>query len=584
MNEKTVAPGTTDDIPAFERDLFGGGVPVSGIGGGGIGGKANGLVSAVSILERAFPDGEFRGIRISVPSLVVIGTDVFDRFIAANGLAETLATDLSDERIAAAFQSADFPAVLVGDLRGLAEKAKTPLAVRSSSLLEDATREPFAGVYATKMVPNNQPDAGARFKKLVEAIKLVWASTYFEEARAYRRMTGRDEDSEKMAVIVQEVVGRRHQDRFYPTISGVARSWNYYPSGSARPEEGVVDLALGLGKTIVDGANAWSYSPAHPKADPPMTISDMLKQTQTEFWSVNMGRPPEYDPIRETEYLEKAGIADAEMDASLDFVASTYVAANDRIMPGIGRPGPRILNFSPILRMGDVPLNDLVRELLERCAEDLGTGVEIEFAVALDPLRRDPPRFGFVQVRPILVSTEDVTVTDEELDAENALVGSERVLGHGEVADLVDVVWVRPDTFAKEATPKIAREIAELNLALRAEGRKAILVTFGRLGSRDPWLGVPVNWDEISQAKAIVEATLPDMDVDLSQGSHFFHNMTSLRISFFSVHHAGPRAIRWGLAQAAETIRDLEYVRWSRLDRPARVLVDGRRGRGVILL
>jgi len=584
MNEETVAPGTTDDIPAFERDLFGGGVPVSGIGAGGIGGKANGLVSAVSILERAFPDGEFRGIRISIPSLAVIGTDVFDRFVAANGLAETLATDLSDERIAAAFQSGDFPAVLVGDLRGLAEMAKTPLAVRSSSLLEDATREPFAGVYATKMVPNNQPDAGTRFKKLVEAIKLVWASTYFEEARAYRRMTGRDEDSEKMAVIVQEVVGLRHQDRFYPTISGVARSWNYYPSGSARPEEGVVDLALGLGKTIVDGGNAWSYSPAHPRADPPMTISDMLKQTQTEFWAVNMGRPPEYDPIRETEYLEKAGIADAEMDASLDFVASTYMAANDRIMPGIGRPGPRILNFAPILRMGDVPLNDLVRELLERCAEDLGTGVEIEFAVALDPLRRDPPRFGFVQVRPILVSTEDVTVTDEELDAENALVGSERVLGHGEVADLVDVVWVRPDTFAKEATPKIAREIAELNLALRAEGRKAILVTFGRLGSRDPWLGVPVNWDEISQAKAIVEATLPDMDVDLSQGSHFFHNMTSLRISFFSVHHAGPRAIRWGLAQAAETIRDLEYVRWSRLDRPARVLVDGRRGRGVILL
>jgi phosphoenolpyruvate synthase/pyruvate phosphate dikinase len=288
-----------------------------------VGGKAHGLVRAAGALESSLPGGTFRGITVNVPSLVVLATDVFDAFLRRNDLEEATSGALADNRIASAFQRADFPSELVGDLRGLIEKVNSPLAVRSSSLLEDALHEPFAGVYGTKMIPNNQPDPSARFKLLIDAVKFVYASTFFREARGYRSLAGRDRTEEKMAVIIQEVVGQRLCDRFYPTISGVARSLNYYPVPPARPEQGVVELALGLGKTIVDGSPCWTCSPAHPNAAPPYTLSDLPKLTRTEFWAVNMGRQPAFDPLTEEEYLVRAGLREAELDGSLFPVAST---------------------------------------------------------------------------------------------------------------------------------------------------------------------------------------------------------------------------------------------------------------------
>jgi len=544
-------PMTVDEVQPFSRSLLGEPASISAIGTGWLGGKATGLVQGSRILAESFPDGTWDGIEVSVPRLVVLATDVFDRFMAQADLAEAAASEEDDERIAHAFQRADFPFDLVGDLRAIVETVRTPLAVRSSSLLEDATHEPFAGIYATKMIPNNQSDASTRFTKLIEAIKLVYASTYFRDARGYRERTGRDLTEEKMAVVIQEVVGVGHGERFYPTISGVARSWNYYPVGKARPDEGVIDLALGLGKTIVDGEAAWSLSPAHPKADPPFTIP-------------------------------QAGLAEAELDGSLDFVASTYVPESDRIVMGIGRKGPRVLNFAPVTRMDDVPLVPLVAKLVDACERGLGVEVEIDFALTLDPLRRDPPRLGFLQVRPIVVSREEVDLSEEELREGSAVVASTRVMGHGRLDTLTDVVYIVPETFGKEMNARIAQEIGEINRGLAAEGRDYALFTFGRLGSSDPWLGVPVDWGQISHARVVVEATTPEFDVELSQGAHFFHNMTSLGIFYFTVPHHGPFPIRWDWLAEQEVVLETEHVRHVRASAPLRVRVDGRRGLGVI--
>ena len=568
------------ELPPFSRSEFLTDSSISAIGTGGIGGKAAGLVAASRVLRTAFPEGSYESIAVRIPRLAVIGTDVFGLFIERNGLTPLAESDESDERIALAFQQADFPVQFVGDLRALVETAKTPLAVRSSSLLEDATNEPFAGIYETKMIPNNQPDPSVRFAKLLEAIKFVYASTWFSGAQGYREMAGRHWSEEKMAVVVQEVVGRRLTNRYYPTVAGVARSWNYYPTGRAKPEEGVIDLALGLGKTIVDGETSWTYSPAHPNLNPPVTTSDLLKYSQTRFWAVNLGKPPAFDPVKETEFLVQCDLADADLDGTLVKVASTYSPESDRIVMGIGRPGPRVLDFAPIIRMDDIPLTGLVRTLLTSCEKELNTEVEIEFALDIDPLRRDPPTFGFLQVRPIVVSREQVDLTEAELGG--GIVSATRVMGHGRIDTVQDVIYIRPDVFSKEFNTRIAAEIASLNTPLAEAGRDYMLVTFGRLGSSDPWLGVPVNWGQISRARVIVEATTPDFDVELSQGAHFFHNMTSLGIFYFTVPHSSRYPIDWEWLDRQPVVAETEHVRHVRPDKPLRVRVDGRKSLGTI--
>lgn len=501
-----------------------------------------------------------------------------------NDLYDTGLSNIPDDRIAHAFQNAELPVELLGDLRTLISKVHSPLAIRSSSLLEDAIYEPFAGVYVTKMIPNNQPDTDTRFQKLVEAIKFVYSSVFFKDAKSYIGATKQSIENEKMAVIIQEVVGKRHWDRFYPHISGVARSYNFYPTGHANPEDGVVDLALGLGKTIVDGDRSWTYSPAFPKAVPPYnSIGDLLKETQTEFWTINMGRPPEYDPIKETEYMMKGNLKDAELDGTLDFLASTYVPDRDRISPGIGAKGPRLLNFAPILVNTQIPLNNLIKTLLKLCEDAVGTAVEIEFAITLDNRTGLPARFGFLQVRPMVVSDEKVDVSMDELIGDNILAASENVLGNGIIDGIQDVVYVKPESFSAQNSPHIAMELENLNRKFISSGNPYLLIGFGRWGSSDPWLGINVNWGQISGAKVIVEATLPDMNVELSQGSHFFHNITSLKISYFSVHHEGKYKIKWGWLDRQNVVTEMNYVKHVKLESPLKIKVDGRSGRGVIL-
>jgi hypothetical protein len=576
------------DVPLFDRNFFRSNECVTRIGEGELGGKARGLVLTRDLLESRFDASGFPGAEVHVPKMVVVGTDVFDAFLERNQLKQTALSDLADDRMAEAFLRAEFPTEVLGDLRALVDEAHTPLAVRSSSLLEDALFRPFAGVYETKMVPNNQPDADTRFVKLLEAIKFVYASTFFGSAKAYLLATERTSADEKMAVIIQEVVGERHGERFYPDLAGVGRSYNFFPSKGVAPRDGVVNLALGLGKTIVDGGTSWIYSPARPKAPAPFgSTREILRSTQLDFWAVNMGKPPSYDPAAETEYLLKADLSAADYDGTLAAVASTYDARRDRLVPGTGVDGPRVVDFAPLLSHSDVPLNSLIRELLTIGEQALEEAVEIEFAARLPRKGSPGMRFGFLQLRPMLVSGEEVEVGDDELARPDLLLASDRAMGNGTPEAIADVVYVKPGPFESRLTPKIATDVERMNRPLLAEKRPYLLLGFGRWGSSDPWLGIPVNWGQIAGARVIVESTLPGMNVEPSQGAHFFHNLISFQVCYLCVSHeegagSARRSIDWEWLESQPGIDETDHVRHVRLEQPLRIKVDGRSGRGAV--
>jgi hypothetical protein len=553
------------------------------IGTGEIGGKAQGLAQFEHILRDKFDKDACPAIKVDIPWFWVITTNWFDVFMEENRLYDVALSDTRDRHMANAFQRAELPAELADALKNVISEVHVPLAVRSSSLLEDALQEPFAGVYATKMVPNNQFSVEARLRTLLEAIKLVYASTFSRDAKSYRQAMGRSHREEKMAIMVQEVVGLRRGDRFYPNVSGVARSRNFYSLGYTQPENGVVSLALGLGKTIVDGGRTWTYCPAYPKVKPPFgSMKELLTQTQTQYWSVNMGKPPTYDPIQETEYLIEGDLGHAEKDGVLRQVASTYDPQNDRLALGTGKQGPRVLNFAPLLELDEIPLNDLVRNLLTACETELGNPVEIEFAVNFDESAPNSAQFGFLQVRPMFVSDDRVEIKEEELRGDHVVVASDQVLGNGQLDCIKDIVYVKPDAFSAKDSWLIAAELDEMNRQLLEAGRPYLLVVLGRLGTADPWLGIPVKWGQVSGAKVVVEASSSDMSVDMSQGSHFFHNVTCLRILYFSTDKTGQYPVNWGWLERRNVDRELQFVRHVTLNEPLHVKVDGRCGRGVI--
>lgn len=552
------------------------------LGSGELGGKAAGLVFFNAMLAAEYEPQRFPEIETGVPPFAVVLTDFFDEFVAESGLDPTALESRSDALIATAFQEVELPEPLVSGIRELVEITDRPLAVRSSSLMEDAIFRPFAGVYETKMIPNNEPDPADRLRRIVQAVKLIYASTFFRAARDYIRAAGKTVLEEKMAVVLQEVVGARHGERFYPVLSGVARSYNFYPTCGAKREEGVASLALGLGKQIVDGGASWTFSPARPKAPPPYgTIGELLKNTQLDFWCVNMAPPVAENPIAEGEHLVRAGLSAAEQDGILELVASTYDPRSDRLVPGTGRPGPRVLSFAPILAHDQLPLNAIVRALLAICEAAAGNPVEIEFALA-PASGPTPPRLGLLQVRPMFVSHDVVEIKDEELTHPHLVVASTHAMGNGRVEELRDVVFVKPQTFEAKHTRAIASEIDAVNRALTDRGRPYLLVGFGRWGSSDPWLGIPVDWGQISGAKVIVEATLPSMNVEPSQGAHFFHNILGNGVAYLSAHHAAPRCIDWAWLEAQAVVTETEFVRHAALEAPLDVRVDGRSGRGGI--
>lgn len=554
------------------------------IGSGEIGGKANGMISVYKILRRQFASEETPEIIVDIPHFIVIKTEFFDRFMKDNDLYERASSQANDDRLLYYFNKASLPSDLIGKLRLIVETTTTPLAVRSSSIQEDRLDSPFAGVYATKMLPNNDTSTEERLKKLVEAIKLVYASTFFSHAKLYSKAIGQNIADEKMAVIIQEVVGTRHNNNFYPNISGVARSYNYYPYGQSKPEEGVVNLALGLGKTIVDGSFVWSYSPDYPTANPPLaSVSEFLQQTQKSFWAIEMGRPSVHNPVGETEYMSHLNLEDAEYDDTLRHVASTYNPSQDRINIGTGSKGPRIITFGPILLTNVIPLNDTIKKLLSACEEATGSHVEIEFAMTFDARHKEIPRLGVVQVREMCVAGTTVTVSDEEKSSENLLIACSNTLGNGETDDIYDIMFVNPKTFDFKDSVKIAAEIATLNKKMLDENRRYLLVGFGRWGSSESWLGIPVNWSAISGARAIVELTDENKMIDLSQGSHFFHNVANLHIFYYSLNKEESLALDWSWMQQQKCVEQTEFVKVIQIESPLRLKVDGQKREGIIL-
>jgi hypothetical protein len=576
-------PHTAAELPPFDRRFFEGPEHFTAIGGGGIGGKAAGLLAAREVLDGRPESLRFARLGLAVPTLTVIGTDVYDHFVERNGLRRLADSGAEDGEVARAFQRGELPPEIAGDLWGLVRSVRTPLAVRSSSLLEDAHDHPFAGVYGTKMIPNNAFDGETRFRRLIEAIKFVWASTMFPGARQAVRAAGRTPDREKMAVIIQEIVGRRHRDRFYPDVSGVGRSMNFYPSAGARREEGVAHLALGLGKTIVDGGRTWTLSPAQPRAVPPFNSLDhMMVETQTRFWAVHMGPPSEYDPTAEAEYLVECELSMAESDGTLARVASTYDVRSDRLTLGLGAEGPRVLTFAPLLQLGEWPFSEAVDGLLRLFERRVGAPVEIEFAMTFPEPPGQPARLGLLQVRPMVLPSESVEVTDAMLADPRAVVASGRVIGNGSSGALHDVLFVRRDRFERKHTRAVAEEIERFNHALVEAGRPYALVGFGRWGSSDPWLGIPVRWPQIAGVRVVVEAAMPDLDVEMSQGAHFFHNLIGFRVACFSIPSFGGARIDWDWLERLPRRAEGEWVCHAESREPLVARVDGRTGRGVL--
>ncbi len=575
--------GSENSLPRFDRAFFGSGNRLSRIGNGEIGGKARGLYAAEQILGKLEAGDTQAAIEIGIPRTAVLTTEAFDRFMERNGLDPDDLACQRDDRIVHAFLNADFPVEFVGDVRALVEETHLPLAVRSSSLLEDALNHPFAGVYGTKMLPNNQPDPGERFRKLILAIKFVYASTYFQAARDYGRTIAGSRQPEKMAVILQEVVGARQDQRFYPHLSGVCKSYNYYPTTGQRPRDGIVSLALGLGKSIVDGGVCWSYSPARPKAPPPFaSVADRMKNSQVKFWAVNMGKALQYDPTTEIEYLVQPGLTEADYDGTLRYLASTYDPRSDRLSPGTGFPGPRVLDFAPLLQLNELPLNQVLHHLMKTFETEMKAPVEIEFAVTIEGDTPRRARLGFLQVRHMAIADQVVDISDHDMSGPEVLASSDTVMGNGSDSSIRDVVYIPPDRFDRAASRQIASEIETLNRALIDAGKPYLLIGFGRWGSSDPWLGIPVQWGQISGARGIVEATLAEFSVEPSQGSHFFHNLSSFGVTYFMIHHAMAPGIDWGWLNAQEVVAETDHVLHIRLPEALAIRVDGRSARGLI--
>ncbi len=559
----------------FSRNFLDPATPLRRIGQGELGGKAGGLARIRGMLKSKLDMTRFPGISLDIPPLLVVCTDVFDAFMKHNDLYKVVDSDLPDDRIERAFQRAELPFEILGDLRSVVTQVHTPLAIRSSSLLEDAQYEPFAGIYATKMIPNNLQDADGCFRQLTEAIKFVYASTYSRMARQYRKATGHKDDQEKMAVIIQELVGKLNHTRFYPELSGVARSFDYYPMGDSKPEEGVISLALGLGKTIVDGGICWSCSPSRPKVQPPYgSVEDLLKRTQTEFWAVNMGELREYNPIQETEYMLLENLTTADRDDSLRYLASTYSPLSGRLSIGTGFPGPRALTFAPILVLEEIPLAELVSELLNICQTSLGTPVEIEFTMTFNP-----HRFGFLQVRAMAPLSGETSIEEKELKGDNILVATDHALGNGHIDTILDVVYTKPENFDLKYTKAIVPELEHFNGRLLDDNRPYLLIALGRLGTTDPWLGIPINWGKISGAKVVIETTQENVRVELSQGSHYFQNIISMGVKYFTLPISSQYKIDWEWLKMQEVIEETQFLRHVRLSRPLDIKVDGRTSR-----
>jgi hypothetical protein len=562
-------------VADFDRGHSDGDAGLVRIGGGSLGGKARGLAFARRLLAESHLARRFSGLRVDVPACVVLGTDVFDEFLDANGLRDAAVNGDDDAELERRFLAGRFPAGAREDLRAFLESARHPLAVRSSSLLEDSHYQPFTGVYATYMLPNAASDVDQRLARLLRAVQRVWASTFGSHAKACLAATPYRLEEEKMAVIVQRLVGAPRGPRFYPDFAGVARSHNFYAAPPLLPEDGIVAVALGLGRTVVEGGNCLRFSPRHPRHLPSFSsVEDVLRNSQREFWALALDHEPRAHDDAETRY----DLAAAEADGTLHALGSTYSHENRAVYDGLARPGARLVSFAPILKHGAFPLPEVVRALLDLVQEGVAAPVELEFAV---DLRRG--EFGFLQMRPLANAPAEPGQALEGLPDEALVCRSTQALGQGRREALHDVLVIDAGRFERGQSVEVAQELAQANARLVADGVPYLLIGVGRWGSRDPWLGIPVTWDQISGARAIVEAGFRDLRVTPSQGSHFFQNLTSFNVAYLTVNpDLGEGFVDWDWLRAQPARHEGRALRQLRFERPLVVQVDGRRGLGLV--
>lgn len=571
-------------VAVFKRDRFDRYSNFARIGDGSLGGKGRGLAFIDNMVKRHAEFEEFDNARVAIPKTVVLCTDVFDEFMDSNGLYQIALSDVEDDVILKYFLKAKLPDRLVEDFFTFFDAVKSPIAIRSSSLLEDSHYQPFAGIYSTYMIPYLD-DKYEMLRMLSDAIKGVYASVYYRDSKAYMQATSNVIDQEKMAVILQEVVGNQYGDRYYPSISGVARSLNYYPLGEEKAEEGTVNIALGLGKYIVDGGMTLRFSPYHPnKVLQTSELDIALKETQTRFYALDLKNAGHDFSIDDGFNLLKLHVKDAETDGSLQYIASTYDPYDQIIRDGIYPGGRKVITFANILQHDVFPLAEILQLVLQYGQNEMRRPVEIEFAATLNKEKDKAGTFYLLQIRPIVdckeMLDEDLTLVEDEA----TVLRSNNALGHGIMNDIQDIVYVKTDNYSASNNQLIAYEIEKLNKEFLDKGRNYILVGPGRWGSSDTWLGIPVKWPHISAARVIVEAGLTNYRVDPSQGTHFFQNLTSFGVGYFTINaFMNDGVYNQEFLNSHEPVTETKFLRHVHFDKPLVVKIDGKKNIGLVM-
>jgi CheY-like chemotaxis protein len=573
-------------IADFSKGTFDPDTSFARIGGGSLGGKARGLGFVSTLINDYNVRDRFEGVQIFVPPAVVVGTEVFDQFVDENNLKEFAVRCPDDREITRRFlEASKFPEDVLADLAAFLDVVRTPLAVRSSSLMEDSQYHPFAGVYETYMLPNANANPLVRLNELLNSIKRVYASTFYQGTKNYFRVTSYRLEEEKMAVIVQKMVGLQHDGRFYPDFAGVAKAHNFYPIPPQKAADGIASVALGLGKMVVDGGNAVRFSPKYPTDLIQFySVEETVNSTQRQFYALQMDAPTDFGTETHDLLLVLHDLDVAERDGTLRYLGSTYSPENDVIQDGLARPGIRLVTFHPVLRNRLFPLPQILELILDMGTWGMGTPVEVEFAVTMTAQQGRPKEFAVLQMRPLVIHREPEALSIDLPDRSRLLCESTMVLGNGLIEDIRDIVFVDYHTFNRAHSREVAQEISQLNRRLIDEHRPYLLIGLGRWGSLDPWLGIPVAWNDIAGARAIVETGFKELAVAPSQGTHFFQNITSFMVGYFTVSTHSPQGfLDWDWLLRQPPLEAMTWTRLVRFERPLVIKINGHLNRGVIL-
>jgi CheY-like chemotaxis protein len=566
----------------FEESAFIDDTNVVSMAGGSLGGKGRGL-AFINTLIHSFEIGRLlEGINIKTPVTAIIGTDEFDLFMDRNHLWERLKEEHSFKDLQRMFVNGSLSYTLEKKLKILIKQITKPIAVRSSSLFEDSATQPFSGIFGTYLLPNNHHDPEVRLKQLTQAIKLVFCSIYSDNSKRYFEAINFKIEQEKMAVVIQSVVGNRFEDTFYPHLSGTAQSFNFYPVSHMTPEDGVAIAAVGLGQYVVEGENAFRFSPAYPNIDV-ISQKDLYKDSQVDFYAIDMSNNQPDLLQGENAGLIRIPISIAEKHGTLKHSASVLSADNDTISPGLDKPGPRIINFADILRYGYIPLASTIKLILEIVQEAIGTPVEIEFAVDLTKDDSGNASFYLLQIKPLVGNGAAYSVDPQNIDKEKVVLMTRKSMGNGVIGDITDLIFSEPEKFSGRHSNEMADEISRMNEKMMMEKRPYILLGPGRWGTRDQYLGIPVKWQQISNARVITEVNLPGSHLDASLGSHFFHNVTSMNVGYFSVNEGiNDARINWEILKSRPPVEKGKYFTRISFEKPLTVMMDGRKGIAVI--